>query len=318
VILASQVRFLFANDAAWTRQKVLPLLDFSLDSERAHAAWDGFLSWGTWDEAILPDLLPLYEHSFAHLLKPGQSKRDRLCEHLANIAVFASIGPLENGWLEKFVAQAPDDARASWAVYLRDSIASLSDERVSILWNRWLRDYWNRRNQGYGSPLKEAEIAAMGEWLPYLRPVFDEAVTNFCKGSAPRYEYTTLFAELSKKDIPEQCPRELTKVLLHLLPKIPSGFTMNREDLENLVKRIPPKSVSVGDVKALCDELGRIGSASASAIFASFQSAATSPATAPPALEVFQLVARLPAGNRSRAEIDNQIEEERDSWERNR
>jgi hypothetical protein len=169
--------------------------------------------------------------------------------------------------------------------------------------------------------LKEAEIAAMGEWLPYLRPVFGEAMTEFCKASAPKYEYTTLFSELSKKQIPERCPGESTKVLLHLLSQIPSGFTMYREDLENLVKSIPSKSVSVSEAKALCDELGRIGCASASTIFASFQSAATSSASASPASgasEVFQLVARLPAGNRSKAEIDSQIEQERESWERDR
>jgi hypothetical protein len=321
VLIASQVRFLFALDPIWTERNVLPLLDFVIDVERAAAAWDGFLSWGTWDEAILPELLPLYERSFQHLLKADHSKSDRLCEHLANIAVFASINPMDNGWLDKFVVEAPAESRATWAVYVRQSLGSLSDERLTALWDRWLGRYWDGRNHGYPKPLEEKEIVAMGEWLPYLGAVFAGAVLEFCKTPPPKYEFTTLYAELLKRDIPERFPSELTKVLLHLLPKIPSGFTMYREDLENLVKRIPSQSVPVSRAKALCDELGRIGCANASTIFVSFQSAATSSAStspAPDAREVFQLVARLPAGNRSKAEIDSQIEHEREAWERDR
>jgi uncharacterized protein DUF4020 len=321
VLVASQARFLFALDPIWTKRNVLPLLDFSINVQRADAAWDALLSWGTWDEAILPELLPLYERSFQHLLKTDHSKRDRLCEHLANIAVFASINPVDNGWLDKFVVEAPSDSRAAWALYVRQSLGSLSDDRVTVLWDRWLGRYWDRRNHGYPKPLQEKEIAAMGEWLPHMGAVFAEAVLEFCKAPAPKYEYTTLYAELSKRDIPGRFPSELTKVLLHLLPKVPSGFSMYREDLENLVKMIPSHSIPVSKAKALCDELGRIGCANASTIFASFQSAATSPASASPASgasEVFQLVARLPAGNRSKAEIDSQIEKERESWERDR
>ncbi len=200
VVIASQVRFLFAADSAWTKENVLPLLDFTIEVERARGAWDGFLSWGSWDEGILPELLPFYERSFPYLFGADQVKRNRLCEHLANIAVFASINPLDDGWLDKFVIQAEDEVRATWAAYVRQSLESLSDDKVAGLWGRWLARYWERRNHGYPKPLGTVEVRAMVEWLPHLQVVFSAAVTEAVKSPAPKYEYTSLFSSRLRKN----------------------------------------------------------------------------------------------------------------------
>jgi hypothetical protein len=321
VLIASQVRFLFAVDPAWTKENVLPLLDFESNVQRAYSVWDGFLSWGSWDEGILPELLLLYERSFQHLLGAAHSKRDRLCEHLANIAVFSSINPLDSGWLGKFIAQADDTVRATWAAHVRQSLESLSTDRGVSLWERWLGRYWRRRNQGYPKPLGKAEVAAMVEWLPYLEGVFNAAVAEALKAPAPKYEYTSIYSKLLDRNSPDQHPKELTQLLLHLMPNIPNGFSLFCKDLEKLVKRLRPSSIPLEAAKRLCDELSRIGCANAANVLRSFQSAAGAARSSAPSgqrPDVFDLISQLPSGTRSKTDIDAQIELERESWERDK
>jgi Domain of unknown function (DUF4020) len=321
VVIASQVRFVFALDPDWATESVLPMLDFAIDVKRARSAWDGFLSWGSWDEGILPKLLPLYERSFSHLLGADQAKRNRLCEHLANIAVFASINPLDHGWLDKFVMEADDEVRATWAAYVRQSLESLSDDKVAGLWGRWLARYWERRNHGYPKPLGNVEVKAMVEWVPHLQVVFTAAVTEVLKSPAPKFEYTSLFSRLLKGNVQERSPTELAQLLLHLMPTIPPGFSLFCDDLEKLVRGIPPSSIPLGVYKRLCDELGRIGCANAAAILASYQSAKRATGTTASdegPSDVFELISHLRVGSRSKADIDSQIRQERGSWERDK
>jgi hypothetical protein len=316
VILASQGRFLFAIDPAWTRQRVLPLLDFSVDPERASQAWDGFLSWGSWDDAILPSLLALYIGAFPYFLKIKRSKTNRFCEHLAHIALFGSINPIRHGWLDKFIEEASDAARAAWAANVGQVLRSLPDDRISYIWEGWLGAYFAQRAKGYTVPLTSEEIVRMVEWLPYLTKVFPAAVDIVCKSPRPVLEYTSVFAELMKRKVPSEYPAELAKLLRYLLPGVPDGFSILSSDLENLVKSIAAGCVSSTDLKEICNELARIGCPKAAAIFSSFEGKAivgeTSSSARP---DVFELVANLRSGTRSKEDIDRQIQEERKSWE---
>ncbi|WP_258360226.1 SIR2 family NAD-dependent protein deacylase [Moorella sulfitireducens] len=86
VLLASQLHFLFALDSDWTRENIIPLLDWSGNPRIAEQAWHGYLFWGKWSEAYLPELLPLYEQASQELPAEPEKIRERLYEHLANIA----------------------------------------------------------------------------------------------------------------------------------------------------------------------------------------------------------------------------------------
>ena len=92
VIIASQLHFLFSLDRSWTRKKIVPLLNWDIDVQRAVQAWGGYLWWGRWNEALLPELLPLYEQAYIKLTR-GLKVFDRLCDHLASIAVRSSVDP---------------------------------------------------------------------------------------------------------------------------------------------------------------------------------------------------------------------------------
>jgi hypothetical protein len=73
--------------------------------------------------------------------------------------------------------------------------------------------------------------------------------------------------------------------------------------------------------KRACDELSRIGCTNAAAIFVSSQSAKTDTGitmSGEGPSDVFELISHLRVGNRDRADIDDQIRQERESWERDK
>ena len=179
VVLTSQLYFLFSSDADWARQNILPLLDWSVDARRADQAWHGFLSGGKWSEALLPDLLPLYEGAFAHVPDLPQRLRRQYSKHLAGIAVYGSSNPLQEGWLRRFLNAVEPEDRAAWASEVGLILRQLEGEAVRDLWDGWLGEYWSRRNSGIPLPLEPDELeegqttALCG--LTLLRPGLDLA-----------------------------------------------------------------------------------------------------------------------------------------------
>ena len=146
VVLASQLHFLFALEADWTRENILPLLDWDTNLKQAQQAWHGFLSWGRWNEDLLSDLLPLYEKTFAHLSTDlGSSElRDHFSGHIASIAIYGSTNPVQDGWLGRFLKAVDSKERKNWAFHIRILLQDMQENIAQNLWERWLKEYWEQ------------------------------------------------------------------------------------------------------------------------------------------------------------------------------
>jgi hypothetical protein len=95
VVLVSQLHFLFYLDRDWTTSAIFPLLDPRVDSRRARQCWHGFLYWGRWSDEMLGELLPCYEGMFQFIETENDEIRRMFCGHLAGIAAYATINPLD-------------------------------------------------------------------------------------------------------------------------------------------------------------------------------------------------------------------------------
>ena len=185
VVLASQMHFLFYISEDWTVQHLFPVLDAALGVRRAEQCWQGFLWTGRWSDAMLKHLLGYYEGRFPLLRNESDDILRSFCSHLAGIATYALVHPLEQGWLLRFLGVIEAKARVVWASQMRFVMRGLDEAAKADLWRRWLRDYWERRVQGMPLPLDSHESAAMLEWALNLGPVFPEAVDLVCAGPTP-------------------------------------------------------------------------------------------------------------------------------------
>lgn len=258
VVLGSQTHFLFSMDADWTREKVLPLLDWSKDKRRAQQAWHGYLVWGRWNEALLPDLLPLYEQTFTKLSTELPSLRDRFCEHLASIAIYSSSNPVKDGWLQNFLLKVDPESRKHWAANIYHQLLSLKEESARDLWERWMDDYWSQRIKGVPLPLSEGEKEEMVLWAIPLEPVFPAVVKKICDNPAPGLKDTLFYRNLDQKKFATRHPVSLTHLLQHLLSNAYEPFYRCKE-VEELVQSLVGSDVPIGELLLVCDQLARLG-----------------------------------------------------------
>ncbi|PNR89086.1 hypothetical protein CN13_04140 [Petrotoga sp. HKA.pet.4.5] len=259
VILASQLHFLFSLDHKWTREKILPLLDWNTDADaqRAEQAWEGYLRWGKWNEALLPDLLPLYEQAYNNLRRDSESY-DLLCVHLASIAVRSSIDPIQSGWLDKFIENVDEKTRGKWAAEVTNQLTSLPQEAIKEIWNKWIRNYWSIRTDGIPLPLSPEEAGNMVDWVFALQPVFSEVVDLIVAKLDPVLKIPEMFYyRLDKENFAEKYPLDTTRLLNHLLKGETRPFCHCYEVIKlfnNISKNLP-----LDDIKPLKEHLIRLG-----------------------------------------------------------
>lgn len=226
VFIASQLYFMFYMDASWTISRVLPLLEWS-DPLRARQCWDGYLFWGRYGENTLPHVMPLYRRTFRELHTLRDEQRRRFCEHMASIAIYSSINPLEDGWLTDFIASVEEKDRAEWAQQFGHIIRDLDDDAAKLMWDEWLGKYWHRRNLGQIAPLSQSELAEMIEWSACLGGVFDKVVKLICELPAPEITESYMFHLMNEKEFAKRHTQEIAKLLIHLIPKITKPWFCN-------------------------------------------------------------------------------------------
>jgi len=258
VILSSQILSLFTLDREWTKKNVLPLLDWSINERRAEQAWDGYLALGRWNEALLPNLMPLFEQSFSKLSDRLASMRGRFSEYLADIAIYGSVNPIQDGWLHKFLRECDVEDRINWTSHVGSQLMDLKEEFAKDLWNRWLGEYWSNRIGGVPVPLNQKEINKMGEWAVWLKPVFSEAVENICGSIAPRLEHGSIYRRLAEKTFAKSHPVALTRLLCHILPAT-RGPLYYWDDVEALVRGLAETDAPREELLQMCDDMANLG-----------------------------------------------------------
>ncbi|AKX96039.1 hypothetical protein MTHERMOG20_16760 [Moorella thermoacetica] len=258
VLLASQLLFLFALDRDWTRENIIPLLDWNIDSKRAEQAWHGYLFWGKWNEAFLPELLPLYVQASRELPAEPDRIRERLYEHLASIAVQSSINPLQEGWLGKCIVAADEKERIKWANSIWHELASLPKEATSQLWGKWMEKYWENRLFGIPIPLSPGEAGAMVNWALELEPVFPSVVEKIISGPTPNLERGTFYYRLSQEKIAKKYPEDVARLLVYLLSGTDMPFYWCTE-VKNIFEQIATAGLSEEKLSLLREQLIRLG-----------------------------------------------------------
>lgn len=132
VVVASQLHFIFAVDEHWAVENILPILHWSRHERRAEQAWDGFLSWGRWNDRLLSaGLKDAFIESFSKLGGPLSSRRERFCHYIAGIAVTSSIPEIGPELSRALVSAGDDASRVTFAAAMEDFLRDVPPE-VSI------------------------------------------------------------------------------------------------------------------------------------------------------------------------------------------
>lgn len=256
---SSQLHFFFGADRDWCEARLLPLFDWANEVEAA-AAWQGFLTWGRWNDGLLQrGLLDDYLATTTHTDGLSNDLRRQLAMHLTSIAMSASVDPAT--WLTRFVLGAPEDLRVSWAQQVGRALTELEAGEAPIQWDRWIRAYWSGRNQSVPRPFTVAEASATAGWVLGLPGVRSQAVDLVLASPAGILQQGGLLYQLTNLDIAAEA-QDWARLLSHLL-KNTSGQQWGIEHyLQEIVPRLregdPPP-----DLTTLVNEAMRLGATNA-------------------------------------------------------
>lgn len=258
VVFASHLHFFFAADKSWAFERILPLLDPAKNSRWALQCWHGYLGWGRWLEVLLPDILPFYEKLFPIIGSEADRIQGRFSEHLAAIACFSSINPVEHGWLKRFLQIVGPELRRKWTSEMLRMLKQLENPKKQEAWNNWIAQYWQSRIQGIPIPLDAAESGEMAEWSLYLEPVFPEVVEKITSGPAPDLERSFIYYELPETKLPELYPTPVARLLLFLLREsIAPIYDYDR--IDKLFEQLALGSVDRHVLLDICEALAKRG-----------------------------------------------------------
>ncbi len=258
VVFASHLHFLFAADKSWASGKILSLLDPTRNSRWALQCWHGYLGWGRWLEALLPNLLPFYEQLFPIIGSESDKIQERFCEHLAAIACFSSINPVKHGWLKRFLQIVSPELRRKWTSDVLPMLKQLEKPKKQEAWNNWISQYWQSRIQGIPIPLDPAESGEMAEWSLHLEPVFPEVVEKIIDSPAPHLEHSFIYYELPQTELPKLYPTPVARLLLYLLRESTAPI-YDYDRIDNVFEQLILGSVDRHILLDICDALAKGG-----------------------------------------------------------
>jgi hypothetical protein len=144
LILAQHAITLFRVDPDWASATVLPLFDWSISTNEARSAWEGFL----WTPRIYPPFLEKIKTSFlasaTHYEKLGKHA-EQYSAFLTYVALEQQINPFSRTELAKATADLPDDGLTPAARALVSALESAGEQRADYWTNRvkpYLQDIW--------------------------------------------------------------------------------------------------------------------------------------------------------------------------------
>ncbi|MDN5745061.1 MAG: DUF4020 domain-containing protein [Nocardioidaceae bacterium] len=256
---ASQLHFFFGADREWCEDRLLPLFAWTNEVESA-GAWQGFLSWGRWNDGLLQaGLLDAYLTSTTYAEELPDNLRRQLAIHLTSIAMFAPVDPAT--WLTRFVVDSSEDLRVSWAQEVKRALTQLEASEAPGQWDRWVRDYWSGRNQSIPRPFTSAEASATAGWVVGVPGVRCQAIDLVLGSQASLDQHGGFLHRLGDIDVAADAV-DWTRLLTHLLRNTHREQWAIGHYLRDIVPRLrqgnPPP-----DLTELINEAMRLGATDA-------------------------------------------------------
>ena len=257
-VITSQIHFLNSIDSVWTRQNILPLLDWDLDENTATQAWDGFLAWGRIDQNLVVSLLPNYFKGLEKFL--DVARQDRICEHLSWIALYSTdAAPESNAWLREFIHHGSEKNLATWAKFTAIHLERSGSTFADTTWERWIDAYWAERLNASPKPFSSNEGNEMLGWIFLFIDHRQEAIERMTRTPVDLSESPGLYDFFQVQNFGSD-QSILADLLIHILPTINRSNFYWHTELKTVFEALRnSNNVAIAKLRGLCEEAIRLG-----------------------------------------------------------
>lgn len=258
-IFVGTLPFLMAIDAEFTRNELLPFLNWELNEEHALQAWQGLIYWARW-LPVVEELRPLLRGTFARLDRFSENYRRALAGRVAHLALFGCEDPWTDGMLSNYIEHAGEKERCEFACVFGQQLEIMPPDQLKSIWERWLRSYIESRTRGIPLAISSGESQEMLNWALQLAPVFAEFASLFSKTKV-EVEYSGPFIRgLAKSTLPKEAPEAVAELLLVVLQ---NEIVYDWDDVGRIVRTLLEFRAPREKLISICDQLARLGCPSA-------------------------------------------------------
>jgi hypothetical protein len=258
ILLAARAQLFAELDPGWYEARIVPLLETPASARSGQQCWDGYLVWGGWSQEMLPGLLPAYLSHLPNVITASAERSRMYCSHLAAIAVFGSIDPIENGWLDRLLIRARLRERLNWAREVTGTLREANQQTKDLAWERWLHRYLERRARSNPIPLDRTEAGAMCEWALVLQSQYTTIVELLLVETRPCVKRNMFYYRLHESAVLDQAPVITARFLTALLSQEDGNELWDMDQVNMMVERLIDLNPAEPALRGLCEELGRL------------------------------------------------------------
>jgi hypothetical protein len=237
---------------------IFQLFDWELDERQALQAWHGYLFWGKWSNETIEKFMRFYTMTWKRLSLLSKRPHRQLLQHLAAIAVFAIVDPLQSGWLINFIKDVEPNDREVWASSVGAMLREAKPDSRRKIWQGWVKGYWQSRLDGNPAPLSAGEVEEMVAWAIESDTEFPEAVAFLLRGPPPDSNHHFVYTRLAETAIPQNHPVALANLLAWLL-RSEKGLPHDLDKIHTMVRSIAASVQDRRQLIAAYNELMRLG-----------------------------------------------------------
>lgn len=262
-ILAQHLGFVRFIAPEWTRTHVFARMSFAHHGDGAYCLWQPFLDYGRLNRDLILELPRVFHAEFGHFAHEEKELGQRFCAFVAIIVHSQLWDARSTGWLDDFLRAMPVEFRARWAESIGRYLHEASTDDRLRAWSTWIKPYWQDRLRGRPLPLESAEAAEMVEWVFALLDVTGEVFPLASELHFTDPDHGAIFWQMAEKTkLAEEQPQRAVQFLDWLLPH----FTVlheTQQQIAEMIDRMPPQVGMRDGLLRVCNELNRLGYASA-------------------------------------------------------
>jgi hypothetical protein len=260
ILVAAKAALLADISQDWYTEHVLPLLATPPTQRHSEQNWDGYLVWGSWTQAMLPGLIPAYLHHLPEITAESNERSRMFCRHLAGFAVFGAIDPIDNGWLNEFLARSQHRERMHWVSSITEMLREADDAARETAWARWIERYLQFRVVANPIALDADESGAMCAWAIVLESHYAEILELLLAGPAPNVKGDMFYYRLQEAGLLDRTPAVTARFLTALLTQEDGRDLWDLDQIHTMVSQLINLDPTQPALRPLCEQLGRIGS----------------------------------------------------------
>jgi hypothetical protein len=260
VLVSAKAALLAEIAQDWYGKCVLPLLATPRTPRSTEQNWDGYLVWGTWTQTMLPGLIPAYMSHLPEIATASNDRSHMFCGHLAGLAIFGAIDPIDNGWLDEFLTRSGHRERMHWVGGVTQILREADDQAKESAWNRWIERYLRRRVGSNPVPLDAEESGAMCGWALILKSHYADIIELLLNGPAPEVKGDMFYYRLHEAALLDRAPILTARFLTALLSQEDGHDLWDLDQVHTMVSQLIDLDPTELALRPLCEQLGRLGS----------------------------------------------------------